>query len=631
MLQNIREKFMGRIAVAILGVIALTFVFVGGANFAFIGSNYAATVDDVEIGLGQFEAAYREQLQENPAFAQLSEDLRMQLRRNILEQLIQQRVLDNYLIDAGFQIDDALIAQMIQSTPDFQLDGKFDMATYRNLLALNGYDPSQFERAQRQELRRNQLERAIRGSALLTPASYRRFLNLAGEQRLVRMATLDPDSIEDELEITEEMIQAFYDNNPTLFQLPETVDVAYVEIRRGDVAQTVDVTEEELREYYEFNQDRYQQDEQRQARHILILFGDDEAAAEEEAAALRARVDAGEPFEDLARQYSDDTLTAGQGGNLGALTESQLPPDIAGAVFTMDEGDIQGPIRSDFGFHVVRLDEIFEPGPMPLDQVRAELTIQLQDQKAESLFRDLERSLSDALFDAGDIQSLAAAVDAEVQTVAGFTREGGEPLGSDPVVIDAVFDELLLESGQLSEVVEIDAYRAAVFSVSNYQAATRQPLDEVREEVIESVKLDEGARLMAAKAEAMIAALSDGIEFGAAAESIGASAGEPVLMERADPNADQFVQVAVFAAEKPTQDQPIVGSTPNGLGGHTVYSIEAVLPGRPESLPVEQRDAGKEQLTDQTGIGDFIAFVQALRENAEVVINEDAVTGSDLL
>jgi peptidyl-prolyl cis-trans isomerase D len=631
MLQNIREKFMGRIAIAILGLIALTFVFVGGANFAFIGSNYAAKVDDAEIGFGQFEAAYREQLQQNPAFAQLPEELRAQLRRNILEQLIQQRVVDNYLIEAGFQIDDRLVTEMIQRTPDFQLDGKFDMDTYRNLLALNGYEPAQFERAQRQELRRNQLERAIRGSAVLTPAAYRQFLNLAGEQRLVRMATLDPEAVNEEIEITDEMIQSFYDDNPTMYQLPETVDVAWVEIRRNDVAQSVNVTEEELREYYEFNRDRYQQDEQRQARHILILFGDDEAAAEEEATALRARVDAGEPFEDLARQYSDDTLTAEQGGDLGALTESQLPPDLAGAVFAMDEGAIEGPIRSDFGFHVVRLERIFEPGPMPLEQVRAELMAELQDQQAESLFRDLERKLSDALFDAGDIETLAATVGADVRTVAGFTREGGEPLGSEPVIIDAVFDELLIEGGQLSEIVEIDSGRSAVFSVGNYQAATRQPLEDVREDVGESVRLEEAERLMAAKAETMIAALSGGAEFEAAAEAIGATAGEPVLMGRADQRADQFIQVAVFAADKPTQDQPVVGSTRNGMGGYTVYSIESVLPGRPEALPVEQRDAGKVQLTDQAGIGEFIAFVQALREEAEVVINEDALASTDLL
>jgi hypothetical protein len=129
----------------------------------------------------------------------------------------------------------------------------------------------------------------------------------------------------------------------------------------------------------------------------------------------------------------------------------------------------------------------------------------------------------------------------------------------------------------------------------------------------------------------MIAALEGGAEFAAAAEAIGATAGEPVLMNRDNQDADQFVSVAVFTASKPSQDVPTYGSTRNGEGGYTVYSIESVLPGRPESLPVEQRDAGKSQLTDQSGVAEFIAFVQALRESAEVIVNEDAVASTDML
>jgi len=197
-------------------------------------------------------------------------------------------------------------------------------------------------------------------------------------------------------------------------------------------------------------------------------------------------------------------VTAEQGGDLGALTESQLPPDLAGAIFSMDEGAIEGPIKSDFGFHVVLLDRIIEPGPMPLEQVSAELMTELQDQRADALFRDLERQLSDALFDAGDINALAAAVGADVQTVEGFTRDGGEPFGSELVVINAVFDEMLRESGQLSEIVEIDAGRSAVFTVNNYQAATRQPLDEVRDDVIANVKLDHDSPSVAVEPSACL-------------------------------------------------------------------------------------------------------------------------------
>jgi peptidyl-prolyl cis-trans isomerase D len=631
MLSTIREKFMGGIAIGILALIALTFVFVGGANFAFIGSNYAASVDGSEIGLGQFEQAYRDELNANPSYAQLPEELRQQLRRNILESLIQQRVIDNYLAEAGYQVSDQTITRLIQQTPDFQTDGRFDIDLYRSILAQNGYEPSDFERAQRVTLRRNQLQRAIRGSAVLSPAAYRRYLNLAGEQRVVALASLSADAVADEVVITDEMIAAYYDENPTLFQQPESADVQYVEIQRSDIAASVDVTEEELLAYYEDNKDLYQQDEQRQARHILIEFGGDEAAAEEKAVGLAARVKAGEPFEDLARSNSDDPGSSGQGGDLGMRTRSQLPGDLGSTIFSMDEGAIEGPIKSDFGFHIVRLDEILEPGPLPLDQVRAELMSIVQDREAEDLFRNLERDLSDAHFEADSIAELAEALGVEVKMATGFTRSGGEPLGSESSIVNAVFDELTLTGEQMSEIIEIDGGRTAVVQVAKYNPATRLPLEEVREQVASSLRSQQTEALMAARADQMIAALEGGAEFADAAATIGATAGEPVLMSRSDQEADQFVTVAVFTAAKPSEESPTTGSTRNGEGGYTVYSIESVLPGRPEVVPVEQRDAGKLQLTDQIGVSDFVAFIQALREDAEVIINEDAVAQSDML
>jgi peptidyl-prolyl cis-trans isomerase D len=631
MLQNIREKFTGWIAISILALIGVTFIFVGGANFAFIGSNYAAKVDDVEIGLGQFEAAYRDELQRNPEYAQLPEDIRVQLRQNILEGLIQQRVIDNYLVEAGYQMGDAQITAMIQQVPEFQVDGKFDLETYRSLLAQNGYEPADFERAQRVSLRREQLQRAIRGSAIMSPAAYRRYLNLAAEQRIVRLATLDPEIAAADLTVTDDMVAAYYDNNPTLYQLPESADVEYVEIQRSDVAQTLTITEQELVEYYEYNQDRYQQDEQRQASHILILFGDDEAAAEATATDLVARIAAGESFEELAKEYSEDGGTSDRGGDLGTLTRTQLPGDLGAAIFSMAEGAIEGPVKSDFGFHVVRLDKILESGPLPLDQVRAELTAELQDQKAENLFLELERKLSDALFDAPDIRALAEAVGVEVKTVSGFTREGGGPLGDDFGVINAIFDEAVLSGEQMSEIIEIDASRSAVFAVTQHRPATRQALDDVRDAVESTLKIQKAEELMAARAEEMLTALEAGADFAEAAAAIGATAEEPVLMSRNMQDADQFISVAVFTAVKPSQDMPTAGSTRNGVGGYTVYSIESVIPGRPEVVPVEQRDQGKLQLTDQIGVGEYVAFMQELRENAEIIINEDALAAPDLL
>ncbi|MBT8090400.1 MAG: SurA N-terminal domain-containing protein [Gammaproteobacteria bacterium] len=629
MLQNIREKFTGWIAISILALIGFSFVFVG-LNYSFIGQSYAAKVDGVDISVAAFENAYREQLQTNPQLAQLPEEYRQQLRSNILEQLIQQRVIDNYLDKAGYQISDEDVTAMIQRAPEFQVNGKFDIETYRTLLAQAGYEPARFEAAQRLSLRRQQLQRAIRGSALLSPAQYRRFLNLAAEQRVVTLATIDPDTVASEVAVTDEMITTFYDDNPTLYQLPETADVEYVEISRNDIAANVSISEMELQEYYEFNKDRYLQDEQRQARHILIPIADDEDAAETKALELLARAEAGEPFDDLARTYSADGGTAAQGGDLGVLTRSQLPGELGGSIFSMDEGTIEGPVKTDFGYHIIRLDRIFERGPLPLDQVRAELTVELQEQRAENSFRELERKLSDALFDATNIRALAAAIGTEVKKATGVTRQGGGDFGDNPAAIDAIFDESVLAGGLLSEIVELDANRAAVFSVSNHVAAQRQSLDDVREAIAETVKARQAETLMAEKAEQMRAALAAGEDFAAAAESIGADVAAATAISRNAEGFDQSVAVAVFTALKPTADKPTWGSTRNDNGGYTVYSLDAVIPGRPESIPLDERDAGKLQLADQSGIGDFVAFVQALRADADIAINRDVLAAQEL-
>ena len=630
MLQNIREKFTGWVAISILGVIGLSFVFVG-LNYSFVGQGYAAKVDGVDISINQFENAYREQLQSNPQFAQLPEQFRQQLRSNIIEQLVQQRVIDNYLDEVGYQISDQHVTAMIQRAPEFQVDGKFDLETYRNLLAQAGYEPARFEASQRIALRREQLQRAIRGSALVSPSQYRRFLNLAAEQRVVRLATIDPAVVADAITVTDEMITAYYDNNSTLYQLPETADIQYVEISRDDIAAVVGVTEEELRDYYEFNKDRYLQDEQRQARHILIAFGDDKDAARATATELLTRVRAGESFEELARESSDDSGTAGNGGDLGVLTRSQLENELGGAIFSMDEGDVDGPVETEFGFHVVRLDSILERGPLPLEQVRGELTTELQDQQAESLYRELERKLSDALFDATDINQLAAAVGVEVKAIEGFTRQGGEPLGANPLAIEAVFDESILAGGLLSEVIELDNRSAAVFAVTRHTPATRQPLDEVRDQVAAGLRAEQAEVLMSARADEMLAAVASGQTFAEAAAALGIAAAEPIALARGASDVDQSVAAAIFTAVKPTQDAPTMGSSRTEAGGVVVYSIDAVIPGRPEAIPLAERDAGKLQLADQSGIGDFVAFVQALRASADVTINQEVLAAQDLL
>jgi peptidyl-prolyl cis-trans isomerase D len=629
MLTKIREKFTGGIAVAILALIGIPFLFFG-VNTSITSQQFAAKVDGSEIELGQFEQAYRNQLERNPSWAQLPVEYRAQIRQSILDSLIRERLVELYLIDDGYQISDERLTRAVQAIPDFQVDGAFDMESYRTLLLQNGLDPKQFEASQRRALRADQLQRAIVATSLVTPADYRRYLNLFAEQRLVSMATFDIASAADDIEVSDEMVTSFYDENDTMFLTEESADIEFIEIRRDSVAGAIDVSEDLLLAHYEDNKSRYLQDEQRQARHILILFNDDEDAAEAEARDLLARIQAGESFEDLAQAHSDDGGTASGGGDLGVLTRSQLPGELGGAIFAMQQGDVEGPIESDFGFHVIRLDRILEQGPLPLEQVRGELLTELRESDAEDAFRELERQVSDTLFDAADMQAISAAVGIDVQIMAGFTRAGGEPLGANQAAIDAVFDELVLIDGEISEVIELDANRSAVFKVTAHNEASRQPIENVRDQITDAIRTREAESIVLGRAVQLQAALDAGDEFGPAAEAAGATVSPPMLVSRQDTEVDQAVLARIFMSKKPTQNSPVTGQAADVGGGHTVFSLVAVLPGRPESIPLADRDAGKLELAQQAGTSDYYAFVQALYDNADIVISQDALAAQDL-
>ena len=630
MLQLIRDKLSGGIAIAILALIGVPFLFFG-INYNFIATNFAAKVDGEEISVGLFEQQYRGELQERPELADANEAQQQQIRRGILDRLIRDQLVRNYLSENGYRVGNKQLTDLIQQEPEFQVDGKFDRASYVDYLSIRGREPREFEESQRAFMREYQLRSSIMASAVVTPSEYRRYLNLAAEQRLVSLATLNEEAVAAEIEVSEEDIQAFYDDNPTLYQLPETADVEYIQIRRNELAQQVEVDEETLAAYYEDNKFRYLQDEQRQARHILILFDDDEAAALTKTEDLLMRIRSGDSFEALAGELSMDGGTSAQGGDLGVLTETQLPDALGAAIFSMQEGDLEGPVRSDFGFHIVRVDDILERGPLSLDQVRGELLTELRDREAESLYIDLERRLSDALFDMTDMQAIAAAVGVEIGTIEGFGRSGGEPFGSNQAAIDAVFDDAVLNGGQISEVIEIDVNGAAIFRVGQHNPATRQALEDVRDDMEAVLRSQKADHILVERAEQILAAMAAGEDFGVAAEAAGATVGEPRLLTRQDTETDQIVVFEIFAAAKPAQDSPVTGRVRGLDGAYTVYSLEAVLPGRPESIPLAQRDAGKAQLAQDSGVGDYLAFLQALYNDAEVIINEGALQEQELL
>ena len=338
MLQQMRDKFTGTFALVILVVLGFSFIFFG-LNYSFMGTSFAATVDGEKIDLNVFERNYRDAIQRNPQLATLTGELRLQVRRNVLDQLIYEQLVENYLNENGYRISDEQIMLQVRDTPEFQLDGQFDMGTYRTYLSERGFEPTRFEQLQRNTLRQQQLQLAVAATALVTPAEYRRYLNLFAEQRVVTVASIDEAAVAAEITLTDDMIIAYYEDNPTLFRLPESADLEFIVIRRDSVAEGIEISDEDLLAFYEDSKSRYLQDEQRRASHILVLFNDDEDAAEAKANDIIARARAGESFADLAAEFSDDGGTASQGGDLGTLTRTQLPGELGNSIFSTNAGE----------------------------------------------------------------------------------------------------------------------------------------------------------------------------------------------------------------------------------------------------------------------------------------------------
>jgi peptidyl-prolyl cis-trans isomerase D len=626
MLQNIRDRITGGYAIAFLVLIAVPFVFFGISS-DFSGGGYAAKVEGVEISAAQLQNQYQAEL---ARYAELGTELppqfRALLRQGVLNNLIRETLVNLHVSEEGYRIGDQTVTDFIQRVPEFQVDGRFSKDRYYQWLEERGLTPAQFEEGQRESLRLQQFQRGLAATAFVTPSEYRRYLNLYGEQRRAAIATFDVESFAEDIEIGDDEVAAWYGDNPAEFRTPESADIDYIEIDRSSLRRQADVSEQELQEYYTQSANRYLQDERRRARHILIPFGDDRSAAEEQARALAARASAGELFEDLARQYSADGGTAEQGGDLGLTMKSQMPGMLGDEIFTMSEGQISGPVESEFGFHVIRLDDIEAGGPLPLDQVRAELENELRDSKAEQAFQELQRVLSDALFDGKSLEEMAATAGLDVRSANGFTQSGGEPFGSNQAAIDAIFaDPRVLRDGAVSDIVELDANRAAVFRVREFHEAGQQPLEEVREQIAETLRMERARGMARQRAQELEARLRDGTSFAEAAAEAGAEATRLRAIGREDDNTDSRVREAIFRAAKPAEGSATIGNTVSENGDYAVFSIAAVVPGRPESIPVEERDAGKLRLTSESGAADYTAIVLELERRADIVLADNAL------
>ena len=630
MLQNIRERFTGKFALVVLALICLPFLFFGVPS-DFIATDYVAKVNDNEISEPFFENSYRQELlRYDSQGIDVPDAARPIVRENLLNTIISGLLIDLYVDEKNVQITDEFVAKIIQSSPEFLVNGKFSKEVYYAWLNERVLEPAQFEESQRLSMRKSQLERGLRATSFVTPSEYRRYLNLVGEQREVTIAEIDLSVLAEPIELMDEDIETYYSLRQNEFMQPESIDFKYIEINKDKTNETITISEDEIREYFEDAGERFSRDERRQASHILFLFGDNEILSEQKAQEALNKLNEGEDFSALVLQYSDDGGTKEQGGNLGMLAKSQLPGALGDAVFAMNINEVSELVRTDFGFHIVQLNNIESDGQVPFETVRAELEMELKSQKSRINFTVIERELSDALFDADGIEVIARDLNFDLNELKGFTRDGGGEFGANQIVIDALFNAQRNNDSQLSDIIEVDANRSIVFQVSNFNEAIVMPLDQVRDQIISDMKFV-SAEVLANNIATKISSLMENNEdLVPTIEELDSVTVRDVIINRLTEDVDFVIQANVFGMKKPLPGDTKVGTVVMQNSNYAVFSLKNHTYGIPEMIPQDERDAAKERLNQQSGVSDYTAFISELQLNAAIEKNEELLNAASM-
>lgn len=630
MLQNIRERFTGRFALVVLALICLPFLFFGVPN-DFIATEDVASVDDINISQPFFENQYQnEMLRYDSEGIEIPDEARIFVRQNVLNNIINDVLTEKFINENGINISDEFIARVIQSSPEFMIDGQFSRDRYYTWLNERVIEPSLFEENQRINIKKGQLERGIRATSFVTPSEYRRYLNLIGEQRNVTIAEIDLSVLADPINLEEEDIQEYYSSRSNEFLQPESIDFSYIELRKDQLNNDLEITDDEILQYYNDSGQRFAQDERRQASHILILLGEDEALSLERANDTLERINNGESFSDLVLTISDDEGSKRSDGDLGMLPRSQLPGALGDAIFSMAEGEISEVVRTDFGFHIVRLDRVESDGKVPLELVESELKQELILQKAGQNFTDQERALSDALFDADNLSQLADIIGLEVMTEEFFSSQGGGSFGSNQIVIDAVFDAHRDNNYELSDILEIDADRSIVFQIEGYNEAKVRPLEDVRDTIVADMKLVSAEVLANDIATRLESLLFKGESIQEVANELSSVTTVNKLMNRASEDDDFMLQASVFGEKRSKDGVPRIGTVIMSNGNYAVYSVTESIYGIPESIPQNERDDARELLNQRSGLSDYSAFISELEQRADITKNDEIISSSSL-
>jgi peptidyl-prolyl cis-trans isomerase D len=577
------------------------------------GGDDVASVDGMAITQREFGEALREQQDRLRALFGGNFDVAAldtpAARLQVLESLVAQRVVNAEAVRSNLVLSREAVIEEIKSAPDFQEGGKFSPERYQAYLRSRNLSDEGNVQLLRHQLPVSRLVGAVQGTAIPSRSVAERLAALEGQKREVSEALVPASQFAAQVKADEAALKAYYDANSAEFRVPERVRAEYVVLSAEELARAEAPTEAEIKAAYEARAADFRVEEQRRASHILVK-------TREEADRLLAEARKSPPgFGELAKKHSQDPGSADKGGDLGLFGRGMMVKPFEDAVFAMKPGEIAGPVQSDFGFHVIRLDEIQAGKGRKLEEVRDEVAKELARQKGARKFAEAADGLNNMVYEQSD--SLKPAADRfklKVQTSGWITRSGAPDLGvlNHPKLLAALFSADATQKRRNTDAVEVAPGVLVAARVAAHEPATQRKLEEAKAEVEQRLRRAEAAKLARQDGEAKLAELRKGGDAGlkwSAPKSV--SRREP---KELPPDALRAVMSADAA------NLPAYVGVDRGAEGYALYRVAKIVPaeGRSEQqknddLARFERFAGNEQLE---------SYVASLRARAKVEINE---------
>jgi len=627
MLENIRESSQGLTAKIILGFIILTFAVAGIGSYTNSVDTSVADVNGEKISQDEFNKAYQAQRnrmaqQFGDMFETLSADpgYMSNFRQGVLDNLINQKLVDQNSETLAIRVADERIKDTIRNMPEFQVDGVFDNNRYLAMINQAGfYQSSDFRDYLRVEMTRRQLTQALVASEFSLPYQESIYTDLQNQQRDIRFATINAEQFKAGVELTDEEINQYYLANQSRFENQEKVKVNYITLDVNDIAATVSLTDADVEAYYQENISRYREDAQRRVAHILIEFGDDEAQAKATAEALLAKVNAGEDFATLAQENSADTFSGENGGDLDWIEPGVMDEAFDEAAFALTEvGSVSDIVKTEFGYHLIKLTDYKAEKVESLADVREELVAQAKNEKAQDKFFELQQEVARLSFEFPDsLEDAAGAINATVKTSDWLTRGANAAPFNGIKAIDAAFSDLVLNDQLNSDIIEVSDNLAIVLRLNEYQEANVKPLVEVTAQIKDILVAQKASEKAQTVADELLVAFKSGDDITEQLTAMGSTMEVKAGVTRVGSGLDASLAREAFRLPHPSEGSVSAATVSLSNGDLAVLEVQAVKIGEAQASPNLSQ-----QLTQQLAQAAYLSYVESLKADAEIVRRE---------